>query len=117
MHSPKISRDSKWAVPSNSRRLVCKFGTHARGTTLLRLIYVFVLALASVVSGPASGALAASAPAAPSGLHMWAWGAHNYRITWLDNASDESGFQITNGNVTITTGPVPGQGSTGVWDW
>lgn len=70
----------------------------------VQLISVAALALAgSVVT---SGAAHAQAPpAAPSGVGVTTTAANTFLITWQDNSSDESGFEVSDGISSRMTGP------------
>jgi hypothetical protein len=55
------------------------------------------------VTAPGTGT-GASAPAAPSGLTVTAVDPHDIKLTWRDNSSNETGFEINNGVVSRNTG-------------
>lgn len=48
---------------------------------------------------------AASVPAAPSNLTATAVDQHDIKLTWHDNSSNETGFEINNGVTSRNTGP------------
>lgn len=47
----------------------------------------------------------ASAPAAPSNLTVTAVSPHDIKLTWQENSSNETGFEISNGVVSRKVGP------------
>jgi serine/threonine protein kinase len=68
---------------------ICQHSTHTPSATF------------TVTPGPSR----TSAPAAASNLTVTAVDAHDIRLDWQDNSGSETGFEISNGVVSRSTGP------------
>jgi hypothetical protein len=84
--------------------------TKRKGLVCSILATVIALAGSFIVAAPAG---AESAPAAPSGVRVTATANNTFRVTWRDNSSNETGFEITDG---ISYRQVGANGTADVWN-